>query len=115
MYKYISIIGSGLFFGSAIFYFYKKFNIIDINFFSIIDTSNTLIHDYIINSITQNSDEQFINQNSDEQFINRLIQTKNNVDDPSLNKITQVNNEIFTKDMEQTINTSPENYKWLFI
>ena len=106
MYKYISIIGSGLFFGSAIFYFYKKFNIIDINFFSIIDTSNTLIHDYIINSITQNSDEQ---------FINRLIQTKNNVDDPSLNKITQVNNEIFTKDMEQTINTSPENYKWLFI
>ena len=113
MYKIITIISSGIFFGSAIIYFYKNFNNTTHtnNFFPInhtlntIDLSNTLIHQSIINAINDNNSNKLDNH----------TQTENNIDNPDLNKSTQIDDHSILNEFEKVIEKNPEKYNWYFI
>ena len=107
MYKIFPFLTTSLIFGSVLFFYYKKFNITNIKFFSyidnsntIIDNSNTIVHKSIINAINIKKDK-----NTQTDIINNS----------SLNKISQMDNETFLKDMEEYLDKSPEKYKWFFI
>lgn len=111
MYKLITIISSSIFFGSAIIYFYKKFNNTTDTFFHVnhisntIDTSNTLIHESIINSINHKNDDK----------VDKHTQTENNIDYVNLNKSTQIDDNSILNELEKVIEKNPEKYKWYFI
>ena len=114
MYKLLTLISSGVFFGSALIYFYKNFNIFNAKFFLInhtsntIDTSNTIIHQSIINAINFKNDNKSNN-------VDKHIQTENNIDNPDLNKSTQIDDKLFLNELEKVIEKTPEKYKWYFI
>lgn len=109
MYKLISFIGSSIFFGSALIFYYKKFNIFDIKFFNTNDISNTLTHKSIIKAIKNcNTDDK-------DNYLEKYTQTEKNVDDLNLNKSTQIDSDTFLNDIEEVIEKSPEKYKWFFL
>ena len=113
MYKIITIISSGIFFGTAMIYFYKKFNNTTDTFFHVNhnsntnDTSNILIHEYIINAINNKNDKNHKNH--------KYTQTENNIDYPDLSKSTQIDHNSILNELEKVIEKTPEKYKWYFI
>tara|TARA_B100001093_G_scaffold332999_1_gene317960 strand:+ start:1382 stop:1720 length:339 start_codon:yes stop_codon:yes gene_type:complete len=112
MYKIITFISSSIFFGSALIFYYKKFNIFDIKFFNANDISNTLIHKSIIKAINNCDTDDKDNTNN---YLEKYTQTEKNNDDVNLNKSTQIDSDTFLNDMEQAIEKSPEKYKWFFL
>lgn len=112
MYILITFISSGVFFGSALFYFFYTFNIkffntYNLKFFNTTDTSNTLIHKSIINAI--NNNENYSNK------LDKNSQTDYNVENPNLNKSTQIDDNSFFYELEEVIEKTPEKYKWYFL
>jgi len=112
MYILITFISSGVFFGSALFYFYntynlKFFNTYNLKFLNTTDTSNTLIHKSIINAI--NNNQNYSNK------LDKNCQTDNNLENTYLNKSTQIDNNSFLYELEEIIEKTPDKYKWFYL
>ena len=57
----------------------------------------------------------FINSVKKKKFLDKETQTEYNIDNPTLNKTTEIDNEILASLDKEIIDKTPEKYSWYFI